>query len=381
MIERSKCILTGADDLETLFVFREFPIFMGTTQQNPAEDRKEDMVFQISRSSGMIQLQKLVPEEILYADSHNESIGEIWKQHFEQFANFIYRKKPKTILEAGGGNGRLARTYEYMCDQKVQWTIVEPSPVEHLEGVNAEYIRAFFDAQLVLPGRLEPDVLVHSHVLEHLYDPCSFLQKCANLLQEGQLMFFSVPNLKETLKRKYTNALNFEHSYFLSEDYIEWLLGKYDFAILEKEYFCKDHSIFYEVIKAGKKEKSIEFPVNLYTVNKQIFMEYIFYHKGLVNDLNEKIKNAEGNVYLFGAHIFSQYLIEFGLNVSGIQKVLDNDKNKQRKRLYGTDLMVESPQILKKEENPYVILKVGNYAEEIKRDILSNINRNTTFWE
>ena len=45
---------------------------------------------------------------------------------------------------------------------------------------------------------------------------------------------FSVPNLREMIKRKYTNALNFEHTIFLTENYIEYLLNKYKLRIIKK---------------------------------------------------------------------------------------------------------------------------------------------------
>ena len=38
--------------------------------------------------------------------------------------------------------------------------------------------------------------------------------------------------------------------------------------------------------------------------------------------------------------------------------------------------MVESPKILKDDLNPLVILKAGVYNEEVKTDILNNINKN-----
>ena len=47
--------------------------------------------------------------------------------------------------------------------------------------------------------------------------------------------------------------------------------------------------------------------------------------------------------------------------------------------LYGTNLKVNSPKILSDSLNPMVILKAGIYNDEIKKDILENINPNTTF--
>ena len=86
-------------------------------------------------------------------------------------------------------------------------------------------------------------------------------------------------------------------------------------------------------------------------------------------------------MYLYGAHIFAQYLIEFGLDTNRIVNLLDNDPNKQGKRLYGTSLKVKSPKALRAVKNPIVILKAGVYNQEIKDDILGNINSAVTFLE
>ena len=93
------------------------------------------------------------------------------------------------------------------------------------------------------------------------------------------------------------------------------------------------------------------------------------------------MENTDLPIYLFGGHIFSQYLIKNGLNINKIKGILDNDTNKQGKRLYGTPLFVISPNNLKDIEKPIVILKTGFYNNEIKDDIVNNINKNTIFFD
>ena len=114
-----------------------------------------------------------------------------------------------------------------------------------------------------------------------------------------------------------------------------------------------------------------------------MYLDYVDYHKQLIKDLNAKIDNIGGDqpIYLFGAHVFAQYLIEFGLDTSRIICLLDNDTNKQGKRLYGTNMTVESPKILADVKNPIVILKAGVYNQEVSDDIVNNINFDTIFWE
>ena len=158
------------------------------------------------------------------------------------------------------------------------------------------------------------------------------------------------------------------------------MLSKYHFRVIKKEYFKEDHSIFYACIRDSKIH-SYDLSKNLFEYNKKIFLEYVNYHHQLIDDLNSKIRTLQKDqkLYLFGAHIFSQNLISFGLNINHLDCIIDNDINKQGKRLYGTDLKVFSPKILSKYKDPVVILKAGVYNQEIKKNILENINSNTFF--
>jgi hypothetical protein len=128
------------------------------------------------------------------------------------------------------------------------------------------------------------------------------------------------------------------------------------------------------------KKINIEFNMDLlYNKYKSMFNEYINYHLKMVKELNDLVENSESQIFLFGAHIFSQYLISFGLKTDKILFILDNSPLKIGKRLYGTNINVKSPKVLKNYSNPLVILKAGLYNKEIKEDILNNINSNTKF--
>jgi hypothetical protein len=119
----------------------------------------------------------------------------------------------------------------------------------------------------------------------------------------------------------------------------------------------------------------------LYVENKKTYLDFVDYYEKLIEELNNNISTYNGKVFLFGAHIFSQYLIASGLNTEMIAGVLDNDIRKVGKRLYGTHLEVHHPTRLKNMKNVKVILKAGIYNNEIKKDILENINGETEFLE
>lgn len=186
--------------------------------------------------------------------------------------------------------------------------------------------------------------------------------------------------MQRWLENKYTNCLNYEHTIFLNEGVIEFLLLKNHFKILKKQYF-RDHSIFFacEKICEDFGDFGRESRVNLtpqYNQNKDLISEFLDFYKHKIAFLNRIVDSTNKPIYLFGAHLFSQFLLYNGLKSEKIISILDNNANKQGKRLYGTRFLVESPQILR-HTDALLILNAGAYTAEIKRDILGNINAKT----
>jgi len=374
-IIRNYDVISGGE-IEELYSMNLFPVFIGCSNSPEEKDIKSDMCWYISKDTGMIQLNPVLPLDLVYQEAHGSGcVGKLWLEHHKEFSKFIKKQKPLSVLEIGGSHGILSR--EYKKENPIDWTILEPNP-SPVEGVDATFIKGFFDDKFIFDGEI--DTIIHSHVFEHVYYPNEFIKHISNFLEEGQKLIFSLPNMEEMLKRKYTNCINFEHTVFITEPYIDYLLSKHGFRQVDKKYFKDDHSIFYAFIKDNKTE-TIELQTRLYEHNKKLYLDFINYHKKLIIDLNEKIKKVdiEQSIYLFGAHVFSQYLIEFGLDTSRISCLLDNDINKHGKRLYGTNMMVKPPKVLTDIKNPIIILKAGVYDDEIKRDILGNINKNTKF--
>ena len=168
LINREECIFSGAKDLEHLYTFHDFPVFMGCVETPPEDDLKADMSWWISRSSGCIQLNPLIPLHILYGASHGSgSIGALWEKHHTEFARFIHAQTPGRILEIGAGHGVLAKSYMEL-EPDVRWIIVEPNPSVS-DDFNGRIIKGLFDENFTLDE--EVDAIVHSHVLEHVYSP------------------------------------------------------------------------------------------------------------------------------------------------------------------------------------------------------------------
>ena len=372
-ITREKSVITDNENLELLFEFKNFPVFFGCTNEDINNDLHFDMQWKIDPLSGIIQLTKLVPPEILYMEQHVDATGDTWKKYNENFSDYVVKNKVGDILEIGGGSGKIAKLI-LEKDIKTHLTVVEPNPI-FKESKNLKIIRSFFSKNLKNQCS-GVETVIFSQLFEHVYQPKEFLHEIHEFLSKDGKLIFAYPNLEYWFSNFFTNAINFEHTMLLTDFYVDYLLESTGFQIEEKlEY--ENHSHFYVVKKS--EEKTFPKLKNRYTHYKKLFQNYIDYHETLVSNLNNKIKELNGPIFLFGGHIFSQYLLEFGLDRSKIESILDNSPLKKDKRLYGTSLIVKSPMILKGFENPVVILKAGIYNSEIKKDILENINPNTTF--
>ena len=374
-IRRDKDVITGEEDLKEVYTFKDFPVFMGCTDEPREKDLVADMSWHISPSSGMIQLNPLLPLEVVYMEEHGSgTVGDVWNQHHEAFADFVTKfSSVESVLEIGGLHGHLAK--KSLAKKDLDWTIIEPNP-RVPSDLPVNVIKGFFDDKFTSDKKY--DAVIHSHVIEHIYDPLEFMQHVSSFMKKDSLLIMSVPNLEAMLRNNHTNCLNFEHTYFASQHYVQFFLDHFGYDLVEEGYFRDDHSSFFcaKKVREAREEVFIApwYRDQLYIHNLTLFTNYLQYHKELVSELNK----LEGKIYLFGAHIFSQTLLQFGLDSSKIVCILDNDPNKQKKRLYGTDLIVYSPEVLKDVEEGTVILKAGVYNEEIKKQI-KEINSNIKF--
>lgn len=138
------------------------------------------------------------------------------------------------------------------------------------------------------------------------------------------------------------------------------------FEIIE-QYWFSDYNVFI----SARKVENPKFPViaNEYEKNQKLFHTYMSNLDDDVKFIESRLNEMTGPKFIFGAHIFTQTLVSRGLNESMFLNVLDNDPTKQGRRLYGTSLKIESPEILRNLKNPIVVVRAAQYTSEIVRGI------------
>jgi SAM-dependent methyltransferase len=285
-------------------------------------------------------------------------VGSTWNKHHTEFAEFVARRSPKKILEIGAGTTTLATIIRQKANIE-SYTIVDPNVIDR--GENVRIIRKLVTSDFALDERF--DTVIHSHTMEHFYNPIEDLKALARLMTDDGQMIVSVPLIVNSVMDGFSNGLNFEHTYMTT---ISNFYPMFAAAGLHITSMCSFNP--YNVFITASKERRPVLISNEYSSTHDIITRY---YEQLVDDIdgiNEQIKGKNpGSVYLFGAHIFSQSLINAGL--SSVYCILDNDTTKHDQRLYGTPYDVQSPDVIASDAAPIVILRTGQYTAEIAEQL------------
>jgi hypothetical protein len=371
--KRDTCCICANKLENVVLVINNVPVYMGTVPPRYIDDKKYDQKWAICTNCGCIQLLELLPLAELYSKNHHsEVVGNIWIEHHIRFAKFISSNSPKNIVEIGGAHGYLATLITKEL-KNIQYTMVEPDT--DLVSEEITVIKGYIEDHIgVITGK---DSIIHSHVLEHVYEPIEFLSKIVSEMKSESNMYISFPNIMALIRANGANSLNFEHTYLLLPEQIESIFNSLGLLIVNKMSYL-EHSYFYHLKKVDIKPKIYSLP-NISEKSKQ-FITMITDLRGFVSNVNEVVKNLDAPIFLFGAHVFSQSLVVLGLGTEKIYGIIDNAESKQNERLYGTKLLVYPPKIIAEFPLVYVVLKASHYQEEIKSQLLE-INPNVIVLE
>jgi len=332
-----------------LHEFSKFPVSV-CTQEGELKSTEELVYAYIAEDeNGIISFLPYVRPEKIYLSQHNSSIGETWKNHNLNFAKFLSNFEKNKIVDVGGGSGNIYNSFININDN-VLWKIIDLNP-PIIKSNNVEIIKGFYKPELISKN----DTVITSHFLEHLFDVKNFLIELKK--REPKFHIFTLPNFKLYAKNNYSATIMFEHPHYLAEDYLDNLLNNTGWKIVDKQYY-KDHSIFYSTIPD---QTTI---VNKKFDHKNDILNFINYMKKRVDEIKHIKK-----FYVFGAHFTYYYLINMGIDENKIVAVVDNDPQKQNKRMYGTNTKIISTDQLPKDA--LVFLEMGPYNQEIKSKINS----------
>lgn len=340
------------------------PAYIGTTSKPQSEDIFHEMSWGRRSEDDLCGLLTWPDMKLIYQKNHNDLVGKIWKRHLDSFATFVSKHKSGDVLEIGSGHGLLPVKVNSSKGLDCKWHTIEPNPLS--ANLFGEQIVGWFPADL--PEGLNVETIVHSHVFEHQPSPLSFAIQIKEALPPGGKTIFSIPDMTQMAKHKDLNILMFEHLTFLPELEVLGIMQHAGFNLIEKEEF-EGHSVFFAFEKAGnpinRRYKSIVSDRDF----ELLCREYLLHIKDFTEKSNDLMHKFEGPIFIYGAHIFSQYLAAAGLRTDRLHGILDSNPSKHGQRLYGTSLEVRDPLTIDIKTPTLVLLPMGNYEKEVLTDL------------
>lgn len=365
-INRKKCAVCGASKhaLRPFRVIDNVPVYMGVSKKRAAKSKTDSLCYVECSVCNAVQLGKLIDLSLLYQENHNTTtVGETWSAHYKEFADFIKASGAGgRVCEVGDPSGKLAAR---LLDWADSYTVIEPNPHESMPK-EVRVIPAWVgDAST---KDVVADTVIMSHVFEHLYYPRDTLKSLRKMLTKGGKIFISVPNMVSILSKGQMppGGMHFEHTMFLDNKILNYLFESSGFASRDVQRF-REHSIFLcaEYIREG--DRKIERPSfkSRSTDINQILDEV----SADVERVSRAVREHDGPCYMYGAHFPAQLYFSLGLDKKRFSGVLDNSKSKVGRFLYGVNLEVYSPEILRAKKKPLVVCKMGPYTYEIKKQL------------
>ena len=228
--------------------------------------------------------------------------------------------------------------------QKEHWEVLGLDPSDNCIAISQRQlgvtVRKGFFCPSLLCDQPPFDLIILSHVLEHLLHPGEVIRQLAPLLADKGLVYLEVPNLMKPMGL--TGYFTFEHINYFTPVSLTNLVEQNGFEVDSLHCLddCVEYSQPYPVIAMTiKKSQQAATLENDRVASGAVIEEYRQQIKERLNTLNQRIatvleNTAPGRLALWGAGIHtSQLLSETLLKQAEIHVIYDNDAKKAGKQI------------------------------------------------
>lgn len=346
-MNRNNCVLCENESMKIIYSLPQYPLLRHSIECF-SKDKYSDLVFVKCSICGCVQLFNLQDPDFLYKENNNQTfLTSTWYTHNEEFAEFILSNgSVNSIVEMGGLTGHLARAI--LKKQSMKYTILDIcDKFPDISGI--EFIHANIE-QYDFP---DSDSIVMSHVFEHLYEPRKFLKT----LHEKQVknIFISIPHMKSLLEKSIPLLINVEHTFYLNSYLCKELFQSMGYQCVKEKTF-RDHSLFFHF----KYDSPREISWNSFMSDEKDLDQY--FNSYSIQDLSQTLPEE---FYIAPGGYYGQFLYYQLKNKKNVKGFLDNDKQKEGWRVYGTPHTIIHPTSLQNRNPITICLASSVYSSEI----------------
>jgi 2-polyprenyl-3-methyl-5-hydroxy-6-metoxy-1,4-benzoquinol methylase len=178
------------------------------------------------------------------------------------------------------------------------------------------------------------DVVILSHVAEHLKHPMDIFKNIRTILSEDGLIFIETPDI-DYFNEQDLYQFSFEHINYFNTNSTKNLLQRAGFELVDSNVFYNDKSTapFYPTLGTLWKKSDDKFEVeNCYEKNKETIQKYIDLIENFRGRLMTKVDdiiNNNKNIAIWAAGtLTSQLISQTNLAKGDIKAIFDNDSKK-----------------------------------------------------
>ncbi len=332
-----------------------------------------------------------------YEDENISSgVGQDWElERFATTANDIeslVADRKAEVLDLGCAHGGL-------LDELSQRGYLNLSGMDHaascVANINRKGFKGYLGGITDIPRKTKMnfDVVIMSHVLEHLYDLKSAISNCRLLLKDGGILYVETPDA--TKYPEYTIVpyyfFDCEHINHFSIFSLRSLIQPYGFDFIKsasKSFFASSTTKYPAVWALFQKTDKAEIISDALvdSCTKKSIEEHIAISKTmLANPILDSFVDSRTPIIVWGAGSFAQRMIyNSSLGKCNIEHFVDNDTHKWGKTISGYEIC--RPQRIKDESIPIVVC-AALFSEDIcdqiksmgiKNDIIPLVNNGST---
>jgi SAM-dependent methyltransferase len=330
-----------------LYEASDFPVFQNRMYETADEARscpKGNIQIVQNRSTGLVYNRAFDPAQMIYDSNYQneQGVSELFRKHLLTVADIIEQNIGReSIAEIGCGKGSFL---ELLLDRGCDVLGFDPTYEGNNPRVKQEYFASTYGTKF--------KGFVMRHVLEHVSDPVSMLQKIRGANGGAGKIYIEVPCLDWIMEHNAWYDLFYEHvNYFRLSDFSRMFGTVYESGrIFGGQYL-------YVVADLS----SLRTPMALESdhISRESFVRF---------DFNFTIPPGPDHAIWGGASkgvIFALLASRRGIN---FETVIDLNPAKQGKYLAATGLFVTSPSeaLVKLSPNATIYVMNSNYFDEIK---------------
>ncbi len=323
--------------------------------------------FGICRSCGLIfqtesiersKMIKSYKEMVTYVDNltkPSKSKMKTVKRHVRLIKS-CFSEFPKKVLEISSMNSYNLKQFKKSGSNKI--VSLEPSK-RIAKLLKLEGIKVYNTTIEKLKTKDKYDLIILSHVLEHLYNPVKAIKQCFKIQKIDQKILVEIP-LFEQVQNYSVGAFQIEHLHYFSESNIIEVItrGGYTIDKIQKIFTGIEAPIIAIVAsKKSKKEVVISNDFQKQLLNFKIYRnQAISDWKKIKKEFYNKV-NKKKPFYLYGAGWFASQLlfyIQVFKNYKNFRGFIDSSPAKQNKNI--SDYKILRPDFKKIEKDAQIVI-------------------------